>query len=132
MNRFCQQERLEIDLTRIPNLNCSLALIIPFLCIGFQTVEEVGREFQRQLNHSTNTPISASFQQYSAYGYDLTVALGLLFDKVVKQLVNQNKTEKLHNFNYEDPFLVNLIDEILKREPFIIEGLTVRQVISYV
>jgi hypothetical protein len=89
-----------------------------------KTVQRVAKEFQKNLSIAVGTPLNETFQEYSAYGYDLTVALGLVFHNLQELLKNRGQLSVLHNFTYENDTLVKLINETLTNENFTFQGLT--------
>jgi hypothetical protein len=89
-----------------------------------KTVQQVAKEFQERVNIASGTPVDKTFRKYSGYGYDMAVALGLVFDNIINLLKSRGKLNVLHNFTYEDTTLVNLINETLTKQKFSFKGLT--------
>ena len=97
-----------------------------------QTVQQIAEEFQERVNITRGTSVNDTFRKYSAYGYDMTVALGLVFDNLTKLLKSRGELDILHNFTYKDAALVNLINETLTNQRFTFQGLTVSKAYSLV
>lgn len=94
-----------------------------------QTISEVAAEFQSRNNMPRNLTWEETFQGYSAYGYDAMLSIGLLLDRAIRNYTKMGKLDRINEFSYEYDDVVTLFKDILIREDFQFEGLTVRRLI---
>ncbi|XP_062518966.1 gamma-aminobutyric acid type B receptor subunit 2-like [Corticium candelabrum] len=99
-----------------------------------KNITEIVREFQMIMNMSSSTPVDETFTKYSAYGYDLILAMARVIDIAVHELNATGRLDQISNFTYDDDHVANLFDSILTnrsylsngrgQESFSVEGLT--------
>ena len=87
-------------------------------------MQEIANTLSRKKSTSFQN-VSDVFRQYSAYGYDCVLALGLSLHRVAEHLAISGEISRLNNFTYNDDILIKIIRNVTKDETFVFEGLTV-------
>lgn len=100
-------------------------LSAPILLTG-KTVGDVTWEFRKLKNITNNTPVSETFKQYSAYGYDAILAIARMLDIAVHKFGAKGEIHWINNFTYEDYNVADVFNAILENDSFPFEGLTGR------
>ena len=82
------------------------------------------REIRTNSTIENSTADSEVFRQYSAYGYDGVLALGLSLHKIAEDLSAKGEIDRLNNFTYDDDILIKKFHDVtVGDESFIFEGL---------
>ena len=82
-------------------------------------------EFQKVANITAETPISETFRKYSAFGYDVILAIARMLDMAVHKFTASGEIDRINNFTYEDSYVMEVFEKILESSSFPFEGLTV-------
>ena len=92
------------------------------------------------MNMSSNTPVDETFTKYSAYGYDLILAMARVIDIAVHELNATGRLDQINHFTYDNDHVANLLDSILTNRSYLsnsrgqglfsVEGLTVSVIVS--
>ncbi|XP_062508791.1 gamma-aminobutyric acid type B receptor subunit 1-like [Corticium candelabrum] len=94
-----------------------------------KNVTEVALEFQKVANITAETPISETFRKYSAFGYDVILAIARMLDMAVHKFTASGEIDRINNFTYEDSYVMEVFEKILESSSFPFEGLTGRVVL---